>query len=159
MLASYSLPLQVTTHRECESKYFQQLLHIIFSYRVRICSLIIDLTILLFVSQDAVKTVGNITSIVMKGVGDSYWVIIGLSLAAYAVEKHLSVGSTEKECREILLNILQLANDVKRVSDVNEMLSNAVGTIVEGAVIFSDYMDLKRGKNCRYPQINSVLCA
>ncbi|KAH9302790.1 hypothetical protein KI387_014373, partial [Taxus chinensis] len=97
-----------------------------------------------FKGADVAKEMGNIALSVVKAVGESHWVFLGLSVVAYSLQRVVEVRSIDSKCRELLEKLVDVAKDVKKLREAipheTEKLSKAIHILVEGAVISCDYI-------------------
>ncbi|XP_057835962.2 uncharacterized protein LOC131046282 [Cryptomeria japonica] len=103
--------------------------------------------------SEVAKELGNVALKAVKLVGESHWIFLGLSMAAYALERCVTVRSNVSEVNELLEKIVDLAKDVKKLGettprDISERLCSAVHIIVEGTILCCEYTD--QGKLQRY---------
>ncbi|GLJ52029.1 hypothetical protein SUGI_1106060 [Cryptomeria japonica] len=102
--------------------------------------------------SEVAKELGRVALKAVKLVGESHWIFLGLSMAAYALERCLTVTSNLLEYKELLEKIVHLAKDVEKLGQTiprdNERLCCAVQVIVEGTVLCCDYST--QGKLSRY---------
>ncbi|GLJ51984.1 hypothetical protein SUGI_1104810 [Cryptomeria japonica] len=90
---------------------------------------------------DLTKGMGRLVLDGLRMVGEAHWIFVGLAVAAYALERGVSMRCNVSECINILEEIGFLAKDLKRFKEANpgetDRLCKAVQIIVEGAITCS----------------------
>ncbi|XP_059069009.1 uncharacterized protein LOC131053404 [Cryptomeria japonica] len=103
-------------------------------------------------STDMVKEMGRLALSGLNMVGEAHLLLLGLSVAAHALERCVTMKSNDKDCIDLLQAIAFLAKDLKQFKEAmpgeSERLSQAVQMIVEGAIICCDYIN--KGGVSRY---------
>ncbi|GLJ53813.1 hypothetical protein SUGI_1148590 [Cryptomeria japonica] len=103
-------------------------------------------------SKEVFAEMGNLALNGVKMVGEAHWVFLGLSVAAYALERCVTVRSNVSECMELLQKISLLAKDLKQFNELmpgeSDRLGKAVQIVLEGAIMCCSYIG--KGKISRY---------
>ncbi|KAH9312883.1 hypothetical protein KI387_027918 [Taxus chinensis] len=98
------------------------------------------------------KEMGNVVLRSVKGIAQTHWIFVGLSVVAFVLETCVKARSNVSECIELLEEIVQLAqdlNDLKRAMPAkSDKLLKAIHVIVESAVMCCDY--IQKGRLSRY---------
>ncbi|GLJ51993.1 hypothetical protein SUGI_1105170 [Cryptomeria japonica] len=101
---------------------------------------------------DLTKGMGRLVLDGLRMVGEAHWIFVGLAVAAYALERGVSMRCNVSECINVLEEIGFLAKDLKRFKEANpgetDRLCKAVQIIVEGAITCCDY--ISKGSLSRY---------
>ncbi|XP_059068926.1 disease resistance protein TAO1-like [Cryptomeria japonica] len=99
-------------------------------------------------SMDIAKEMGSLALSGLKMVGEAHWILLGLSVAACALERCVTVTSNVSDCIDLLQAIAFLAKDLKQFKEAmpgeSKRLCQAVQMIVEGAVMCCDYINKER---------------
>eukprot|EP01018_Ginkgo_biloba_P000752 Gb_31116 [translate_table: standard] len=97
------------------------------------------------------QEMGRMTVEVVKQIGQSHWVLLGLLMVASALERMDKASSNEADCIELLETMTDLAKIVQRLNNTipeeADILNKAVQVIVGGATICCNY--ISKGKTSR----------
>eukprot|EP01018_Ginkgo_biloba_P021748 Gb_15441 [translate_table: standard] len=105
------------------------------------------------------EDMGRVTVDAVKVIGQSHWVLLGLSMVASVLKRIETVSSNVSECVELLEMMAELAKNLQKLNTVlsqesHKQLNRAVEIIVEGATICCDY--IAEGKTPRFWSTRTV---
>eukprot|EP01018_Ginkgo_biloba_P035777 Gb_37478 [translate_table: standard] len=107
-----------------------------------------------------VEEMGRVAVSAVKVIGQSHWVLLGLSMVASVLDRIETVSSNVSDCVELLEMMVELAKTLQTLNSAlsqeaqREPLNRAVETIVEGATLCCDY--IAKGKASRFLSARTI---